>query len=141
MLTRWGRELDPDRPLPEHPRPQLVRDRWVNLNGRWEHAFTRDDRRPATYDGPIVVPFSPEAALSGVGRQLQPDEWLWYRRSFARPTAGERVLLHFGAVDQSCTVWVNDREVGSHTGGYLPFSCEVTEALRRRRQHARGPRP
>ena len=128
MLTRWGRVLDADHPLPEYPRPQLVRERWVNLNGRWEHAFTRDDRRPASYDGPIVVPFSPEAELSGVGRQLQPDEWLWYRRSFTRPE-GERVLLHFGAVDQSCTVWVNGLEQGAHTGGYLPFSFDVTEAL------------
>jgi beta-galactosidase/beta-glucuronidase len=74
------------------------------------------------------VPFSPEAELSGVGRQLAPDEWLWYHRTFARP-AGDRVLLHFGAVDQSCTVWVNGHEVAEHTGGYLPFSCEVTHAL------------
>ena len=128
MLTRWGRVLDADHPLPEHPRPQLVRERWVNLNGRWEHAFTREDRPPATYAGPIVVPFSPEAELSGVGRQLQPDEWLWYRRSFTAPD-GERLLLHFGAVDQSCTVWVNGVEQGSHTGGYLPFSFDITEAL------------
>ena len=128
MLTRWGRVLDADHPLPEYPRPQLVRERWVNLNGRWEHAFTRDDQRPRAWDGAIVVPFSPEAELSGVGRQLQPDERLWYRRSFARPD-GERVLLHFGAVDQSCTVWVNGVEQGSHTGGYLPFSFDITEAL------------
>jgi beta-galactosidase/beta-glucuronidase len=128
VLTRWGRVLDADHPLPEYPRPQLVRERWLNLNGRWEHAFTRDDRRPDTYAGPIVVPFSPEAELSGVGRQLQPDEWLWYRREFTRPE-GERVLLHFGAVDQTCTVWVNGIEQGSHIGGYLPFSFDVTQAL------------
>ncbi len=131
MLTRWGRELDPERPLPEYPRPQLVREHWCNLNGLWEHAFTATPARPAAWDGPIVVPFSPEAPLSGVGRQLQPDEWLWYRRSFTAPDhpPGGRVLLHFGAVDQSCTVWVNGREVGSHTGGYLPFTLEVTDAL------------
>jgi beta-galactosidase/beta-glucuronidase len=128
VLTRWGRALDADHPLPEYPRPQLVRQRWVNLNGRWEHAFTPDDRRPGFYAGPIVVPFSPEAELSGVHRQLQPDEWLWYRREFTRPE-GERVLLHFGAVDQSCTVWVNGVEQGAHTGGYLPFSFDVTGAL------------
>ncbi len=131
MLTRWGARLDPDQPLPEHPRPQLVRPRWVNLNGRWEHAFTASPHRPSAYDGPIVVPFSPEAPLSGVSRQLQPDEWLWYRRTFTAPEvpSGGRLLLHFGAVDQSCTVWVNGDEVGSHTGGYLPFTLEVTEAL------------
>jgi beta-galactosidase/beta-glucuronidase len=137
VLTRWGRTLDPDLPHPDHPRPQLARERWVNLNGVWEHAFTaKADRpapadRPSEYDGPIVVPFSPEAQLSGVGRQLRPDEWLWYRRSFTAPDLppGGRVLLHFGAVDQTCTVWVNAHEVGSHTGGYLPFSLDVTDHL------------
>jgi hypothetical protein len=129
VLTRWGRSLDRDLPLPEYPRPQLVRDAWVNLNGVWEHAFTDSPDRPASYDGSIVVPFSPEAELSGVGRQLQPDEWLWYRRTFTPPPTTGRVLLHFGAVDQSCTVWVNDAEVGSHTGGYLPFTFDVTDHL------------
>ncbi len=132
MLTRWGRTLDPDRPLPDHPRPQLVRERWTNLNGVWEHAFTGTPTPPSVYDGPIVVPFSPEAPLSGVERQLQPDEWLWYRRRFTAPRVppGGHLLLHFGAVDQSCTVWVNGHEVGTHTGGYLPFSFDVTGAVR-----------
>lgn len=131
MLTRWGRALDPDRPLPDYPRPQLARERWVNLNGVWEHAFTPTAERPTSYDGPIVVPFSPEAPLSGVGRQLQPHEWLWYRRRFTAPALAHwgRMLLHFGAVDQSCTVWVNGHEVGSHTGGYLPFGFDVTDHL------------
>lgn len=135
MLTRWGRAFDPDRPLPEYPRPQLVRDSWLNLNGVWQHAFTATPDRPAAYDGPIVVPFSPEAPLSGVNRQLRPDEWLWYRRSFTAPelSVGGRLLLHFGAVDQSCTVWVNEREVGSHTGGYLPFTLDITDPLRQDR--------
>ncbi|MGY2873437.1 beta-galactosidase/beta-glucuronidase [Marmoricola sp. URHA0025 HA25] len=132
MLTRWGRDLDPDRPLPEYPRPQLVRPdhTWVNLNGRWQYAFGTD-RRPEAWDGEIVVPFSPETVLSGVGRQLQPDAWLWYHRTFLPPAgpAGGRVLLHFGAVDQSCTVWVNGVELGGHTGGYLPFTLDVTDAL------------
>ncbi|MET0998008.1 MAG: sugar-binding domain-containing protein [Marmoricola sp.] len=133
MLTRWGRELDRDRPLPEHPRPQLVRPGWVSLNGPWEYAFTGTADRPASYDGEIVVPFSPEAPLSGVERQLQPDEWLWYRRSVTAPAPppGGRVLLHFGAVDQSCTVWVDGVECGSHTGGYLPFTLDVTDQLSR----------
>jgi beta-galactosidase/beta-glucuronidase len=131
VLTRWGRALDRERPLPEYPRPQLVRGTWANLNGIWEHAFTESPDRPTSYDGPIVVPFSPEAELSGVRRQLQPHEWLWYHRTFAAPDPppGGRVLLHFGAVDQSCTVWVNGHEVGSHTGGYLPFTLDVTEAV------------
>ena len=136
MLTRWGRELDREHPLPEHPRPQLVRDtEWVNLNGPWDYAFTSSEHRPAddaAWHGRIVVPFSPEAELSGVGRQLQPDEWLWYRRTDVvapTPPEGGRVLLHFGAVDQSCTVWVDGVEVGSHTGGYLPFSFDITEPV------------
>jgi beta-galactosidase/beta-glucuronidase len=132
VLTRWGRGLDPDRPLPAYPRPQLVRpdSTWRNLNGPWEYAFGKEER-PNAWDGTIVVPFSPETVLSGVGRQLQPDQWLWYRRTFTAPDHddGDRVLLHFGAVDQSCTVWVNGHEVGRHTGGYLPFSLDVTDAV------------
>ena len=133
LMTRWGRDLDPADVLPEHPRPQLVRDSHLSLNGRWEHAFTAADApAPSTYDGPIVVPFSPEAPLSGVGRQLQPDERLWYRRTVTLPDGfvRDRVLLHFGAVDQTCTVWLNDVEVGSNEGGYWAFTLDVTEALR-----------
>ncbi|MGN6250516.1 MAG: glycoside hydrolase family 2 protein [Marmoricola sp.] len=130
-LTRWGRTVDPDAPWPEHPRPQLVREEWTSLNGRWEHAFAAEPAVPERWDGPIVVPFSPETELSGVGRQLRPEEWLFYRRRFAAPErpVGWRLLLHFGAVDQICTVWLNGVEVGGHTGGYLPFSLDVTDAL------------
>jgi hypothetical protein len=133
LLTRWGRDLDPDRVLSEYPRPQLVRDSYLNLNGTWEHAFTSADAMaPQEYDGPVLVPFSPEAPLSGVGRQLQPDERLWYRRTFTVPDGFvvDRVLLHFGAVDQTCAVWVNDIEVGGHEGGYWAFALDVTDALR-----------
>jgi beta-galactosidase/beta-glucuronidase len=118
-------------PLAGHPRPQLHRERFTILNGVWEHAFTpADAAQPPDWDGPIVVPFSPEAPLSGVGRQLQPEETLWYRRGFtARANPGERTLLHFGAVDQSCRVLVDGVEVATHLGGYLPFSVDITEAL------------
>lgn len=130
LLTRWGAALDPDAVLPEYPRPQLVRDGHLNLNGRWEYAIAADE--PERYDGEIIVPFSPESALSGVGRQLQPDETLWYRRTvdfdeIREP--GRRVLLHFGAVDQSCRVFVNGTEVGGHEGGYTPFFFDVTDVL------------
>ncbi|MFA1545554.1 glycoside hydrolase family 2 protein [Actinomadura chokoriensis] len=131
LLTRWGKVLDPELVLPEYPRPQLVRDSYLNLNGRWEYAFA--DEEPAEYDGEIVVPFSPESALSGVGRQLRPDETLWYRRSVRLPDGfrpeGHRVLLHFGAVDQTCRVAINGREAGRHEGGYLPFAFDITELL------------
>jgi len=131
LLTAWGQALDPEHPLPEYPRPQLRRESYLNLNGRWDHAFRISAREPSTWDGPIVVPFSPEAPLSGVGRQLQPEEYLHYRRTFDLPEGftRDRVLLHFGAVDQFCRVRVNGIDVGEHEGGYLPFTIDITEAL------------
>ena len=133
MITPWGEALDPENVLPEHPRPQLVRDSYVNLNGRWEYAFTpADAAAPAVWHGRILVPFSPEAPLSGVGRRLEPHETLWYRRTFALPTGfvRDRVLLHFGAVDQDARVWVDGTPVGDHRGGYLPFTIDITTALK-----------
>lgn len=134
LTTEWGEALDPEQVLPEYPRPQLVRDSYLNLNGRWAYAITDDDREPARYDGEILVPFSPEAPLSGVGRQLLPGQTLWYRRTLQLPDGfhrpGHRVLLHFGAVDQTCSVLLNGVPVGGRTGGYLPVRCDVTDALR-----------
>ena len=132
MLTPWGETLDTAAPLPEYPRPQLVRDSFLNLNGPWSYAITKTPQRPAQADGTIIVPFSPESELSGVGHTLQPDEYLWYIRTFTLPEGFNvgRVLLHFGAVDQTATVWCNGIEVASHTGGYLPFTAELTNALR-----------
>ncbi|MDF1602914.1 DUF2804 family protein [Nocardioides sp. YIM 152315] len=139
MRTPWADGLDPDSVLPEYPRPQLVRDSYLNLNGRWDHAFTAASvrRAPSRWDGEILVPFSPEAPLSGVGRTLQPDEALWYRRTFVLPAGfvRDRVLLHFGAVDQDCEVWVDGAPVGGHRGGYLPFALDVSDALRDAADH------
>ncbi len=132
MLTPWGEALDREHPLPEYPRPQLRRNSYLNLNGIWEYAITKTAEKPAAMQGEIVVPFSPETPLSGVGHILQPDGYLWYRRSVTLPEGffrGGRLLLHFGAVDQCCTVWVNGQEAGSHTGGYLPFALDVTELI------------
>lgn len=132
MLTPWGEALDREHPLPEYPRPQLRRNSYLNLNGIWEYAITKTAEKPAAMQGEIVVPFSPETPLSGVGHILQPDEYLWYRRSVTLPEGffrGGRLLLHFGAVDQRCTVWVNGQEAGSHIGGYLPFALDVTELI------------
>lgn len=131
--TRWAATLDRACPLPEYPRPQLVRDSYLNLNGVWRFAFT-DGAAPSAWDGDIVVPFSPEAALSGVGRRLLPGETLWYRRELAIPegfsaAASDRLLLHFGAVDQDCDVYIDDVLVGSNTGGYWPFSIDVTARI------------
>ena len=121
-------------PFPEYPRPMLHREGWYNLNGWWDCAFTADAELPPAeaMQTKILVPYSPECEASGVGRTLQPGESLHYHRTFACPVVptGGRLLLHFGAVDYTCTVRVNDHVVGSHRGGYWPFSLDITEALR-----------
>jgi len=131
MLTVWGEQLDRDAPLQEYPRPQLHRDSYVNLNGRWQYAICSDEKAPEQFDGEIIVPFSPESLLSGVSRQVMPGDRLWYQRTFTLPQGflKDRVLLHFGAVDQYCRVFVNGEYAGEHRGGYLPFACDITDAL------------
>lgn len=131
LYTRWGSQIDRDNPLPEYPRPQLVRERWQNLNGVWRYAILDEapGAPPTRWDGDIVVPFSPESALSGVGRQLLPGQTLWYERQAAfEKKEGERILLHFGAVDQCCALYVNGRHIRDHAGGYWPFYADITEA-------------
>ena len=132
LFTPWGEALDRDAPLQEYPRPQLRRESYLNLNGPWQYAIRHDDKRPEKFDGQIIVPFSPESILSGVERAVVEGDTLWYQRSFALPAGFQkgRVILHFGAVDQECRVWVNDQSVGEHKGGYLPFSMDITGALR-----------
>lgn len=120
-------------PWPEYPRPQMLRENWQNLNGWWEYSIQAEDLpRPTKYQGKILVPFAPESVLSGVERVLQPDEKLWYQRKFdVHYTDNETVLLHFGAVDFTCQVWVNGQLVGDHWGGFLPFSFDITQALKK----------
>lgn len=131
MLTPWGEKLDKNNVLPEYPRPQMRRDSFINLNGEWDYAFTpAGEKQPEKWQGKILVPFSPESELSGVGRALKPDEYLWYRRDWVRPENMKgRVILHFGAVDQSCTVYINGLRAYRHRGGYLPFEFDATEFL------------
>ena len=131
LYTRWGRDLDPQNVLMEYPRPLLKRGSYINLNGYWDYAFTKEFNKPEQYDGQILVPFSPETVLSGVSRQLKPDEYLWYRRTFTlekwdERKDGRRLILHFGAVDQACVVYVNGQKAARHTGGYLPFTADIT---------------
>jgi hypothetical protein len=133
LRTRWAQDLDPARVLPEYPRPGLVRDAWLNLNGLWDFALApRDAGRPAAFGRAILVPFAVESALSGIKEPVGGDRRAWYRRSVEVPAAwaGQRVLLHFGAVDWETTVWVNGQEVGTHRGGYDPFHFDITGALR-----------
>ena len=132
LKTRWADEAMCDLPLPEYPRPQMVRDSWVNLNGMFDYAVTDDKTEwPAAFDGQIRVPFAIESCLSGVCKKLGADERLWYRKTFTLPVdfTGKRVLLHFGAVDWKCHVFVNGNEVARHIGGYCPFSVDVTNVL------------
>ena len=133
LMTTWGEHLDENCILTEYPRPQMRRNSYLNLNGRWEYAITDSDELPRRWDGTILVPFSPESALSGVGRSLQPGQTLWYRREVILPQgfipADGRLLLHFGAVDQEAAVYWNGRLLGRHMGGYNAFTLDATDAL------------
>ncbi len=133
LMTPWGEHLDENCILTEYPRPQMRRNSYLNLNGRWEYAITDSDESPPRWDGTILVPFSPESALSGVGRSLQPGQTLWYRREVILPQgfipADGRLLLHFGAVDQEAAVYWNGRLLGRHMGGYNAFTLDATDAL------------
>ncbi len=132
IMTKWAKEVTPANAWDEYPRPLLQREDWTNLNGLWNYAITpRDAAKPAAWAGEILVPFAPESALSGVGKLLQPDQALWYQRSFpANKNAGKRTLVHFEAVDYETTVWLNGKELGKHTGAHTPFSFDLTDALK-----------
>ena len=138
IMTQWGENLDPSEVLPEYPRPQMVRGEWMNLNGLWEYAITPAEAEPDKMDGNILVPFAVESALSGVGRAVGENEALWYEREFIVPEewAGQRVLLNFGAVDWKAEVYVDGAFVGEHTGGYAPFSFDVTDMLAKGKKHS-----
>ena len=142
LTTVWGEALDASNVLPEHPRPRMQRDNYVMLNGVWDYAIVPVDGGvdveilaqqviPSRWDGQIVVPFSPEAPLSGVGRTVRPHELLWYRRKIELPKLADdlRLILHFDAVDWMCACFINGELVGTHTGGYLPFSFDITDLL------------
>ena len=152
LRTTWGENIKPGEQFTEYPRPQLARREWKSLNGHWDYAITGEDgqwragrvenakfdpllggvpRMPDTWDGKILVPFSPEVTLSGVQRLVRPHQLLWYRRTFEVPAdwRRRRVRLNFEAVDWHAIVLVNGRQVADNRGGYVPFSCDVTDAL------------
>lgn len=132
ISTQWSEQVNPDNVLPEYPRPIMERTEWKNLNGLWDYAIIEKGKHsPSVFDGKILVPFAVESSLSGVGKTVGAEKELVYRRSFDVPSSwkGKRVLLHFGAVDWRTDVWVNEVKVGSHTGGFTPFSFDITEAL------------
>ncbi|MEA5063973.1 MAG: glycoside hydrolase family 2 TIM barrel-domain containing protein [Petrimonas sp.] len=133
LKTRWASQIDVNNVLPEYPRPIMERSQWQNLNGLWNYAILPVGKQiPGSFDGKILVPFAVESSLSGVQKRLGSENELWYQREFTVPSnwKNNRVLLHFGAVDWKADVWVNDIKVGHHTGGYTPFSFDVTPALK-----------
>ena len=135
LYTPWGENLDKDNVLKEYPRPQFQRNSYINLNGDWEYCIVPEEQGssiPEKMDGHILVPFSPEAMLSGVERRLEPYQYLWYKKVLPvlkRTHHNSRFLLHFGAVDQFADIYVNSTLVGSHSGGYLPFTLDITDYL------------
>ena len=132
IKTKWAEQVDVKNILPEYPRPRMERADWQNLNGLWEYAIVQaGNTEPATFDGQILVPFAVESSLSGVQKTVGPEKELWYKRSFTVPAGwkNKKILLHFGAVDWKSDIWINDIKVGTHTGGYTPFTLDVTPFL------------
>ena len=137
MMTQWGEKVTPENAWRGYPRPQMVRENWTNLNGKWDYAVTsvtNTPGRPTKWDGKILVPFAIESALSGVGRLLEPNEFLWYTRKIeCDPKPGERILLHFGGVDFRTMVFIGHDEVTDvpHEGGQNPFTLDITDYVKK----------
>ncbi len=153
LLTEWALKVDPLKPWPEYPRPDMVRDKWLNLNGLWDYAITPRDSQPEKWDGKILVPYPVESALSGVKKRVSENENLWYRTNFKIPGSWKKgkILLNFEACDWETKVWIDGKEAGSHKGGYDPFSFEISGVLSDKNDHEllvrvwdptdRGPQP
>ncbi|UCS91845.1 beta-galactosidase [Echinicola marina] len=138
IMTAWAEQVDPENVHQEYPRPQMVReDNWQNLNGLWQYEIqAKGGSAPSSFEGEILVPFAVESALSGVGKTVGKDQELWYKTTFdAKKSSNEKVLLHFGAVDWETEVFVNGKSVGVHQGGFTPFSFDITDALKGRRNN------
>lgn len=134
IKTEWAEQIDVNNVLPEYPRPMLERGDWKNLNGLWEYAIVKTgSAEPAAFDGNILVPFAVESSLSGVQKTVSDENELWYKRSFTVPSdwKNKNILLHFGAVDWRSDIWLNDIKIGSHEGGYTPFSFDITPFLKK----------
>lgn len=129
LMTPFGEKLNKELPLNDYPRPQMARESFQNLNGIWDYAILDEKEQLTEYQGKIVVPFSPECILSGVEKVVKPTDVLYYRRSFLFSKENDRALLHFGAVDYACEVTLNGKKVGSHRGGYFPFTFDVTDCI------------
>ena len=130
-MTPWANKLNENNPLPEYPRPYLVRDSYINLNGIWDYEITTVNEIPKAFSGKIVVPFPLESNLSGVRRELKKNEFLCYNRKFELTSdfIKDVVMINFGAVNQICDIYVNGNYAMHHVGGYLPFSLNATQFI------------
>jgi beta-galactosidase/beta-glucuronidase len=134
IKTKWAEQVDSNKTLPEYPRPIMERSQWKNLNGLWNYAIQEFGKKaPLKYDGQILVPFAVESSLSGVMKDVGAKNELWYETHFSLESNwnGKNILLHFGAVDWKTEVFINDVKVGSHTGGYTPFSFDITPFIQK----------
>ena len=132
IKTAWAEKVDPNNTLQEYPRPQLTRELWQNLNGLWDYAILpKGSNAPENFNEKILVPFAVESSLSGVQKRVGENNEIWYHRSFSIPSnwKNKKVILHFGAVDWKTDVFINDIKVGTHQGGYTPFSFDVSAFL------------
>jgi hypothetical protein len=137
ILTKWAADVNPLKPWLLYPRPDLVRNSWMSLNGLWDYAITLKGIKPEKWDGSILVPYPVESALSGVRKRVNETQNLWYKRTFTVPNVWKKkhILLNFEACDWETVVWVDGKEVGQHRGGYDPFTFDITESLSKNKQH------
>ena len=132
IKTSWAEKIDVKNVLPEYPRPLMERAEWVNLNGLWDYTILKAGlTEPSKFDGQILVPFAVESSLSGVQKTVGDENEVWYKRNFTVPSKwkNNKILLHFGAIDWKSEIWLNDIKIGSHTGGYTPFSFDIQPFL------------
>lgn len=129
LTTVYSSKMNKDCPWNEYPRPSLKRDSFICLNGEWDFSYSISE--PTEYKEKILVPFPPESVLSGIGRGHKDEEKLYYKRRFSVPEGFQkkRTVLHFGAVDQICEIFLNGVRIGEHKGGYLPFSFDITDVI------------
>ena len=133
LKTKWAEEVNPQNTLPEYPRPIMERTQWKNLNGLWNYTIQAVGKvAPKAYQGKILVPFAVESSLSGVMKTVGSENEIWYETNFTVDNSwkSKDILLHFGAVDWKTEVWINDIKVGTHTGGFTPFSFNITPFLK-----------